>query len=55
MGLALGGGIGYLLRPHGLIADSIIDATLVLANGTQVQLPSGMRISVLKCTQCSDQ
>ena len=44
MGLALGGGIGYLMRPHGLTADNIINASLVLANGTEVWLSQGVRV-----------
>ena len=54
MGLALGGGIGYLLRPHGLTADNIINATLVLANGSQVHLSKASVYAFLK-SPTSDQ
>ncbi|KAK9791125.1 hypothetical protein WJX73_002770 [Symbiochloris irregularis] len=36
MGLALHGGIGYSSRAYGLTTDSILNATLVLANGSVV-------------------
>lgn len=32
-GLTLGGGIGYLVRKHGLTIDSVLAAEIVLANG----------------------
>jgi FAD/FMN-containing dehydrogenase len=36
-GLTLGGGVGYLMRKHGLTIDSLRSATLVTAQGEQVR------------------
>lgn len=35
-GFTAGGGISYLLNHHGIATDSIVDAEVVLANGSTV-------------------
>jgi hypothetical protein len=39
-GLTLGGGIGHATRALGVLADSVLGATVVLANGTVVEADS---------------
>jgi FAD/FMN-containing dehydrogenase len=39
-GLTLGGGIGHATRALGVLADVVLEATVVLANGTVVEADS---------------
>jgi len=40
-GLTLGGGIGYLVRKHGLTIDSVLDADVVTADGRVLHVDAG--------------
>lgn len=50
MGLALVGGIGHLYRPYDLTTDALINATIVLINGSilRPKLAIGMLCVILQ-------